>query len=91
MCVCVCVCVYACVCVGGCCGNLKLRYGTLRQFSRKQRFILLAQTQRTCVQRLSPENKGVSPFANRLQKQKARFNPYMTACDSIGYFTPSAT
>jgi hypothetical protein len=44
-----------------CCGNLKLRYGSLRQFSRKQRFIVPAQTQQTHVQRLSPENKGVSP------------------------------
>jgi hypothetical protein len=44
------------------CGNLKLRYGTLRQFSRKQRFIVSAQTQQTRVQRLSPENKVVSPY-----------------------------
>uniref|UniRef100_A0A8C0XIX4 RAVE complex protein Rav1 C-terminal domain-containing protein n=1 Tax=Castor canadensis TaxID=51338 RepID=A0A8C0XIX4_CASCN len=40
----------------------KLRYGTMRQFSRKQCFIVLAQTQWTHVQRLSPENKGVSPY-----------------------------
>jgi hypothetical protein len=45
-----------------CCGNLKLRYGTLRQFSRKQCFIVPAQTQQTHVHRLSPENKGVSPY-----------------------------
>jgi hypothetical protein len=45
-----------------CCRNLKLRNGTLRQFSRKQHFIVLAQTQWTRVQRLSPENKGVSPY-----------------------------
>jgi hypothetical protein len=38
-----------------------LRYGTLRQFSRKQHFTVPAQTQRTHVQRLSPKNKGVSP------------------------------
>jgi hypothetical protein len=44
------------------CRNLKLRYGTLRQFSRKQHFIVLAQTQQTHVQRLSPKNKGVSPY-----------------------------
>jgi hypothetical protein len=30
--------------------------------ARKQHFILPAQTQRTYVQRLSPENKGVSPY-----------------------------
>jgi hypothetical protein len=45
-----------------CCGNLKLRYGTLRQFSRKQHFIVLAQTHQTPLQRLSPENQGVSPY-----------------------------
>jgi hypothetical protein len=45
-----------------CCGNLKLRYGTLRQFTRKQQFIVLAQTQQTCVQRLHPENTEVSPY-----------------------------
>jgi hypothetical protein len=45
-----------------CCRNLKLRYETLRQFSRKQHFILLAQIQQTRVQRLSPKNKGVSPY-----------------------------
>jgi hypothetical protein len=28
-----------------CCGNVKLRYGTLKQFSRQQRFIVLAQAQ----------------------------------------------
>jgi hypothetical protein len=30
-------------------------------------------------------------FASRLQKLKARFNPYMIACNSIDYFSPSAT
>jgi hypothetical protein len=45
-----------------CCGNVKLRYGTLRSFSRKQCFIVPAQTQWTRVQRLSPENKGISPY-----------------------------
>jgi hypothetical protein len=44
-----------------CCRNLKLRYRTLRQFSRNQHFIVPEQTQWTRVQRLSPENKGVSP------------------------------
>jgi hypothetical protein len=45
-----------------CCGTLKLRYETLRQFSRKQRFVVPAQTQGTQVQRLSPENKEFSPY-----------------------------
>jgi hypothetical protein len=41
-----------------CCGNLKVRYRTLRKFSRKQHFIMMAQTQWTHVQRLSPRTKG---------------------------------
>jgi hypothetical protein len=45
-----------------CCRNLKQRYGTLKQFSRKQHFIVSAQTQWTRVRRLSPENKEVSPY-----------------------------
>jgi hypothetical protein len=44
-----------------CCRNLNLRYGTLRWFSRKQYFIVPAQTQQTHVQSLSPENQRVSP------------------------------
>jgi hypothetical protein len=44
---------------------------------------VLTQTQQTCVQRLSPENKEVSPYmytlASRLQKQKAKLNPHVTA------------
>jgi hypothetical protein len=40
-----------------CYGNLEQRHGTLRQFSRKKRFIVLAQTQWTRVQRLNPKNK----------------------------------
>jgi hypothetical protein len=47
-----------------CHGTLELRYGTLRQFSRKQSFMVPAQTQRTCVQRLSPKNKEVSLYTS---------------------------
>jgi hypothetical protein len=68
-----------------------LRNRTLRQFSRNQCFIVLTQTQRTTVQRLSPENKGgltLYTFASRLQKQKANLNPPMAAYDFIGYFIP---
>jgi hypothetical protein len=36
--------------------------GDSEAISRKQRFIVPAQSQRTPVQRLSPENKGVSPY-----------------------------
>jgi hypothetical protein len=61
-----------------------------------------AQTQQTHVQRLSHENKGISLYiplqagkfqflkiiycASRLQKQKARSNPYMVIFNFIGYF-----
>jgi hypothetical protein len=63
-----------------CCGILEHRHGTLRHFYSKQHFIVLSQTQKTCVQRLSP--------ASRLQKQEARFNPYMVTCNSVAYFNP---
>jgi hypothetical protein len=43
-----------------CCRNLKLRYGALGQFSRKQCFIVLAQTQQTPVQSLSQEQRGLN-------------------------------
>jgi hypothetical protein len=36
--------------------------GILEAVSRKQHFIVPAQTQQTHVQRLSPKNKGVSPY-----------------------------
>jgi hypothetical protein len=38
------------------------------------------------------EQRGLTLYtlASRLQKQEARFSPYMVACNSIGYFTPSA-
>jgi hypothetical protein len=45
-----------------CCGNLNLRYRTLRQFSRKQCFIVLAWIQRTRAHRLSLGNKEVLPY-----------------------------
>jgi hypothetical protein len=51
-----------------------------------------AAAQQIHIQRLSPENRGLTLYtlASRLQKQKARFNPFMVPCNSIGYFTPSA-
>jgi hypothetical protein len=42
------------------CWNLNLRYETVRQFTREQRFIVPAQAQQTCVQRLRSENKRIS-------------------------------
>jgi hypothetical protein len=62
---------------------------TLRQFSRKQRFIVPTQTQRTHVQRLSPKNKGVSPYipCKQVAEQKARSNPCIIIYNFIGYFT----
>jgi hypothetical protein len=55
--------------------------------ARKQSFIVQAQTQQTHVQRLSPENKWVSPYiplqaGDRSNKKQARFNPYMVTCNS---------
>jgi hypothetical protein len=54
-----------------------------------------------CLHRLSGlvskgwvrEKRGLTLYTlpSRLQKRKARFNPYMVACNSIGYFSPSAT
>jgi hypothetical protein len=75
------------------CGNLKLRYGTLRQFSRKQHFNVLEQTQWTRVQSLSPENRILTLYtlASRLQKQKAKFIPHMAAYDFIGCFISYVT
>jgi hypothetical protein len=35
---------------------------SLRQFSRRQHFIVPVQTQQNRAQRLSPKNKGVSPY-----------------------------
>jgi hypothetical protein len=58
--------------------------------SRKQHFILLAQTQRTCVQRLSPKNKEVSPYiplqAGYRSKTQGLIHIWLL-CNSIGYFT----
>jgi hypothetical protein len=45
-----------------CCRNLKLINRILRKLSRKKYFIVPAQTQWTCVQRLNPKNKEVSPY-----------------------------
>jgi hypothetical protein len=48
--------------IWGVVGVCYLRYGTLEVISKKQHFIVRAQTQGTHVQRLSPQNKGVSPY-----------------------------
>jgi hypothetical protein len=45
-----------------CCRSLPTEIQAFEANSRKQRFIVQAQTQRTHVQRLSPENKGVSLY-----------------------------
>jgi hypothetical protein len=46
----------------GCCRKLPAEIRDTEAISRKQCFIVPAQTQWTHVQRLSPENKGVSPY-----------------------------
>jgi hypothetical protein len=47
-----------------------------------------------CPKAEPQEQTGLNLYnlASMLQKQEARFNPYMVACNSIGYFTllPSA-
>jgi hypothetical protein len=56
--------------------------------------ILLLSTDSTDSSPKAESQEQRSPtlytFASRLQKQKARFNPYMVACNFTGYFTPSA-
>jgi hypothetical protein len=61
--------------------------GTLRQFSRKQHFIVPAQTQWTHVQRLSPKDKEVSPNKplEAGYRSKKQSSTHMAACDFIGY------
>jgi hypothetical protein len=54
-------------------------------------FIVPAQTQQIAIQRLSPENKGVSPYTllqAGYRNKKAKLNPHMAACDFIGYSFP---
>jgi hypothetical protein len=55
-------------------------------------FSVLAAAPQIPIQRLSREQRGLALYtlASRLQKQEAKFNPYMVACISIGYFTLSA-
>jgi hypothetical protein len=64
-----------------------LRYRTLRQFSRKQHFIV-PDSGDSCPKIEPLEQRGLTLYtlASRLQKQKAKPNPHMAACDSIGYF-----
>jgi hypothetical protein len=45
-----------------CCRSLLTKIWDSEANSMKQRFIVPAQTQQTHVQRLRPENKGVSPY-----------------------------
>jgi hypothetical protein len=45
-----------------CCRRLLAEIQDSEANSRKQRFIVPAQTQRTQVQRLSPKSKGVLPY-----------------------------
>jgi hypothetical protein len=45
-----------------CCGSLLAEIRVSEADSQEATFTVPTQTQRTCVQRLSPENKGVSPY-----------------------------
>jgi hypothetical protein len=44
----------------------------------------------SCPKAEPPKQRGLTLYTleSSLQKQEARFNPYMVACNSIGYFTP---
>jgi hypothetical protein len=58
-------------------------------FSRSNMYRVAAGTQSIHIQKLRPENKGVSPYIPlqaHYRSKKTRFNPYMIACNSIGYF-----
>jgi hypothetical protein len=50
------------VCHYYCCRSLLAEIRDTEAISRKEHFIVPAQTQWTHVQRLSPKNKGVSPY-----------------------------
>jgi hypothetical protein len=62
------------------CRRLLAEIGDSEAISRKQHFVVSAQTQQTHIQRLSPENKGVSPYiplqagyrGNEIKKQQQR-------------------
>jgi hypothetical protein len=71
-----------------CCGNLKLRYGTLRQISRKQHWLCPHRPSILMSKGWAPRTKGSHLLhpCKQLQKQKTKFNPHMAACDFIGYF-----
>jgi hypothetical protein len=72
-----------------CCRNLKLRYGTLRQFSRKQFCCAGTDSVDWCPKAEPREQRGLTLYtlARSLQKQKAGSNPYMVTCTHIGYIT----
>jgi hypothetical protein len=69
-----------------CYRNLEQRHGTPRLFRKQCGSADLQPKTEPQEQRGLP----LYTLASRLQKQKARFHPYMVACNSIGYFTPSA-
>jgi hypothetical protein len=62
----------------------------LQAIRRKRCFIVLAQTQRTHVQRLRPKNKGVSPYVPLQEGYRSRKQGLIHIClylIFIGYFT----
>jgi hypothetical protein len=53
--------------------------------------VKLEAAQQIHIQRLSPKNKGISfyiPLQAGYRSKKARFNSYIVACNSVGYFIP---
>jgi hypothetical protein len=74
-----------------CYGNLEQRHRTPRVF-RKQ-YLLAGRGSVDSHPKAEPgEQRDLTLYtlASRLQRQKARFNPYMVICNFIGYFTPGA-
>jgi hypothetical protein len=54
---------------------------------------VLASAQQIHIQRLSPENKGASPYIplHAGYRARSKVNPYVVACNCIDYFILDAT
>jgi hypothetical protein len=74
------------------CEIFKLGNGTPRLFRKQYLLAWWQQLSRIISKGWAPRTKDLTLYtlASRLQKQWARFSPYMVVCNSISYFTPSA-
>jgi hypothetical protein len=70
--------------------NLKLSYGTLRQLAGSNAYGASTDPVDLSPKAEPREQRGLTLYtlASRLQKQKAKLNPRMAACDFVGYFIP---